>query len=167
MLQGRRGLRLRRRPGNRGLSTTQGPELPTLGDFGHAPAMLPARRVRTPPPPPPPRPCKSGRWFDRFLKGIPNGIDKGPPVEIAPDPLAEPTQFKSLPKPRQLTFAFRGKEDASSPRGRWHEPTARVRHLESFGAPDPQDSRSQPPPATSIWSQCSAPSHERLGDRGQ
>ena len=73
-------------------------------------------------------------WFDRFLKGIPNGIDKRPPVEIAPDPWSRPTSFKALPKPRAMTFDFRGGRTLSA-EGKVARTTAKVRHLETFGAP--------------------------------
>jgi len=73
-------------------------------------------------------------WFDRFLKGIPNGIDKRPPVEVAPDPWRKPGSFKRLPTPRPLTFAFRGRRTLSAD-GKVARTTDRVRHLENFGAP--------------------------------
>jgi predicted acyl esterase len=127
MLQGRRDFAFDADQAIAAFRLLKGPKRLYLGDFGHAPATNPpdefeyaAVQVRT--------------WFDRFLKGIPNGIDKGPPIEIAPDPWRKPTQFKSLPKPRQLTFAFRGKTTLSA-EGKVARTTARVRHLESFGAP--------------------------------
>src|SRR5437773_7535839 len=68
----------------------RGPKRLYIGDFGHLPAENPpdefayvALELRA--------------WFDRFVKGIPNGIDKGPPVELAPDPWRRPTaSFKTL-----------------------------------------------------------------------
>ncbi len=127
ILQGRRDFAFDASQALAAYRLLKGPKRLYLGDFGHAPATNPpdefdyaAVEVRT--------------WFDRFLKGIPNGIDKRPPLEIAPDPWRTPVSFKSLPKPRQLTFAFRGRRTLSA-EGKVARTTARVRHLESFGAP--------------------------------
>ncbi len=127
ILQGRRDFAFDADQAISAFRLLKGPKRLYLGDFGHDPATNPpdefdyaAVEVRT--------------WFDRFLKGIPNGIDKRPPIEIAPDPWRKPTAFKSLPKPRRLTFAFRGRRTLSA-EGKVARTTARVRHLESFGAP--------------------------------
>jgi predicted acyl esterase len=127
MLQGRRDFAFEANQAIAAYRLLKGPKRLYLGDFGHPPAANPpdefeytAVQVRT--------------WFDRFLKGIPNGIDKRPPIEIAPDPWRKPVSFKSLPKSRQLTFVFRGRRTLSAA-GKVARTTARVRHLESFGAP--------------------------------
>jgi predicted acyl esterase len=127
ILQGRRDFAFDADQAIAAFRLLKGPKRLYLGDFGHAPATNPpaefdyaAVQVRT--------------WFDRFLKGIPNGIDKRPPIEIAPDPWGKPVSFKSLPKPRRLTFAFRGRRTLSA-EGKIARTTARVRHLENFGAP--------------------------------
>jgi predicted acyl esterase len=127
ILQGRRDFAFDADQAIAAFRLLKGPKRLYLGDFGHAPATNPpaefdyaAVQVRM--------------WFDRFLKGIPNGIDKRPPIEIAPDPWGKPVSFKSLPKPRRLTFAFRGRRTLSA-EGKVARTTARVRHLENFGAP--------------------------------
>jgi hypothetical protein len=127
MLQGRRDFAFDADQAIAAFRLLKGPKRLYLGDFGHAPATNPpeefdyaAIEVRT--------------WFDRFLKGIPNGIDKRPPIEIAPDPWRRPVSFRTLPKPRRLTFAFRGSRTLSA-EGKVARTTASVRHLESFGAP--------------------------------
>jgi len=127
ILQGRRDFAFDADQAIAAFRLLKGPKHLYLGDFGHQPATNPpsefdyaAVEVRA--------------WFDRFLKGIPNGIDKRPPVEIAPDPWRTPVSFKSLPKARPLTFAFRGKWTLSAD-GKVARTTARVRHLENFGAP--------------------------------
>jgi predicted acyl esterase len=127
ILQGRRDFAFDADQAIAAFRLLKGPKRLYLGDFGHAPATNPpaefdyaAVQVRT--------------RFDRFLKGIPNGIDKRPPIEIAPDPWGKPVSFKSLPKPRRLTFAFRGRRTLSA-EGKVARTTARVRHLENFGAP--------------------------------
>ena len=127
MLQGRRDFAFDANQALAAFRLLKGPKRLYLGDFGHAPAENPpaefdyaATEVRM--------------WFDRFLKGIPNGIDKRPPVEIAPDPWGKPVSFKSLPKTRKLNFSFRGTRVLSA-EGKVVRTTTRVRHLETFGSP--------------------------------
>lgn len=127
MLQGRRDFAFDADQAIAAYRLLNGPKRLYLGDFGHDPATNPdaefdyaALEVRA--------------WFDRFLKGIPNGIDKRPPIEVAPDPWGRPVSFKSLPKPRRLTFALRGRRMLSA-EGKVARTTARVRHVESFGQP--------------------------------
>lgn len=136
MLQGRRDFAFDADQAIAAFRLLKGPKRLYLGDFGHAPATNPpdefeyaAVAVRT--------------WFDRFLKGIPNGIDTRPPVEIAPDPWRTPVAFKTLPKAGRLRFSFRGRRTLSA-EGKVTRTTARVRHLESFGAPVVQVSFATP-----------------------
>ena len=100
-----------------------------VADFGHAPSPLPPGELEYILPE-----CRL--WFDRFLKGLPNGIDKRPPVEIAPDPWTGKTfSYRALPARRTLslpfagtaTIGYRGKIARTRPRLR--------RRLETFGAP--------------------------------
>ena len=54
-------------------------------------------------------------WFDRYLKGLPNGIDRQPPIEIAPDPWTGRTfHYRALPKRKTLRLAFPGRESIGS-----------------------------------------------------
>jgi predicted acyl esterase len=75
-------------------------------------------------------------WFDRFLKGIPNGIDTGSTVELAPDPWRGRTfSYAGLPATRTLRLSFPGRRSIGA-RGK----VARTRPLprsrqETFGAP--------------------------------
>jgi predicted acyl esterase len=127
MLQGRRDFAFDANQALAAFRRLKGPKRLYLGDFGHAPAANPpaefdyaATEVRM--------------WFDRFLKDIPNGIDKRPPIEIAPDPWGKPVSFKGLPKTRTLNFSFRGTRVLSA-EGKVVRTTTRVRHLETFGSP--------------------------------
>jgi predicted acyl esterase len=127
MLQGRRDFAFDANQAIAAYRLLKGPKRLYLGDFGHAPAENPvaefdysAMQVRM--------------WFDRFLKGIPNGIDKGQSIQIAPDPWGKPVSFKALPKPRTLSFTFRGTRTLSA-EGKVARTTTRVRHLETFGSP--------------------------------
>jgi predicted acyl esterase len=131
ILQGRRDFAFDADQALSAYRRVRGPRRLYLGDFGHAPAPNPdaefdyaALEVRA--------------WFDRFLKGIPNGIDKRPPVEIAPDPWRQPTtSFRRLPKTRALTFTLAGPRTLSA-EGKVVRATGPVRHLETFGAPSVQ-----------------------------
>ena len=74
-----------------------------IGDLGHAPAKNPLVEQ-------PYYLDECVQWFDRFLKGIPNGIDLKPPVEVAADPWTGKTaSFAGLPPTKTLTIPFKGK----------------------------------------------------------
>ena len=128
MLQGRRDFAFDANQAIAAYKRIRGPKRLYIGDFGHTPAANPpdefaylANEVRA--------------WFDRFLKGIPNGIDKRPPIEVAPDPWRLPTtSFKALPKTRTLKFSF-SKRSALSADGKVVRTTERVSRLETFGRP--------------------------------
>jgi predicted acyl esterase len=128
MLQGRRDFAFDANQAIAAYNRIRGPKRLYIGDFGHTPAANPpdefaylALEVRA--------------WFDRFLKGVPNGIDKRAPVEIAPDPWRRPTaSFKTLPKTRTLKFAF-SKRSALTADGKVVRTTKHVAHLETFGSP--------------------------------
>jgi predicted acyl esterase len=127
MLQGRRDFAFDANQAITAYRLLKGPKRLYLGDFGHAPATNPPDEFEY-------TSLEVRMWFDRFLKGIPNGIDKRPPIEIAPDPWRQPASFKGLPKARQLEFALRGSRTLSA-EGKVARTTSGVRHLESFGAP--------------------------------
>jgi hypothetical protein len=76
------------------------------------------------------------RWFDRFLKGLPNGIETEPPVEIAPDPWTGRTfSSRSLPARKTLRLAFRGRNEIGSTGKVARTLPRRKARLETFGAP--------------------------------
>jgi predicted acyl esterase len=106
-----------------------GPKRLYIGDFGHAPSSFPGPdlvHVLD----------LSIRWFDRFLKGVPNGVDREKPVEVAPDPWNDkPASFAAPPKVKRITFASRGRSILTA-----HGKVVRTlrlpkRALEQFGAP--------------------------------
>jgi hypothetical protein len=47
-------------------------------------------------------------WFDHFLRGEPNGIDKSPPVTIAAAKGTKRATFAGLPRTKVVTVGFRG-----------------------------------------------------------
>jgi predicted acyl esterase len=100
-----------------------------LADFGHPPAANPAAESAHVLP-------VARRWFDRFLKGLPNGIDTEPPVEVAPDPWTGRTySYRSLPARKTLRFAFRGRKEIGSTTKVVGTLPRRKARLETFGAP--------------------------------
>jgi len=100
-----------------------------LADFGHPPAANPPAEAAHVGP-------EARAWFDRYLKGLPNGIDKQPPVEVAPDPWTGKTfHYGTLPARKTLRFAFPGRASIGST-GKVARTRPRLRaRTETFGAP--------------------------------
>ena len=128
MLQGRRDFAFDANQALSAYRSVRGPKRLYLGDFGHAPAENPpaefdyaAEEVRA--------------WFDHFLKGVPNGIDRRPPIEIGPDPWRRATRsYKTLPKARAVSVAFKQRSTLTAD-GKVVRMTKRISHLETFGSP--------------------------------
>jgi predicted acyl esterase len=129
MLQGRRDFAFDANQAIAAYKSVRGPKRLYLGDFGHAPAENPpaefdyaAGEVKA--------------WFDHFLKGIPNGIDKRPPIEIAPDPWRGATKsFRTLPQTRTLKFSLAGRSTLTAD-GKVVRTTKRVgSRFDTFGSP--------------------------------
>src|SRR3954470_24513713 len=128
ILQGRRDFAFDANQAIAAYERVRGPKRLYIGDFGHTPATNPPEEFAY-------ISLELRAWFDRFLKGIPNGIDKRPPVEIAPDPWRSPTtSFKTLPKPRTLKFSFKQRSSLTT-NGKVVRTTKRVAHVETFGSP--------------------------------
>ena len=104
MLQGRRDYAFDMSEALNAFGRLRGPKRLYLGDLGHTPAANPAAerayylsQVRL--------------WFDRFLKGEQNGIDRRPRVELAPDPWRTRTyQGAVAPARRLLRLTYRGRK---------------------------------------------------------
>ena len=76
------------------------------------------------------------QWFDRFLKGIPNGIDMRPPVEVAADPWNGTTKsFAGLPPVSIMTVPFKGKSTMRGDTKIVRTSRIRLARHETFGAP--------------------------------
>jgi predicted acyl esterase len=128
MLQGRRDFAFDANQAIAAYMAVRGPKRLYLGDFGHAPAENPPAEFEY-------AAGEAKAWFDHFLKGIPNGIDKRPPVEIGPDPWRPATKsFKTLPRTRTLSFAFRQRSTLTAD-GKVVRTTKKVAHVETFGKP--------------------------------
>ena len=100
-----------------------------VGDLGHPPAKNPTAEQ-------PYYFDECVQWFDRFLKGIPNGIDLKPPVEVAADPWTGKTaSFASLPPTKTLTVAFKGKSTMRGDAKIVRTSKVTLAAAETFGAP--------------------------------
>jgi predicted acyl esterase len=106
-----------------------GPKRLYVGDFGHSPSTFPGPDLAH-------VLDLSTRWYDRFLKGIPNGVDKEKPVQVGSDPWSGKTaSFARPPAVKTLTLVSQARSGLSA-RGK----VVRTfilpkRNLEQFGAP--------------------------------
>jgi predicted acyl esterase len=105
-----------------------GPKRLYVGDFGHSPSTFPGPDISAV--------LGQGlRWYDRFLKGMPNGVDRENPVEVAPDPWGGRTvSFAGLPKVKRLTLTSRGRNTIPA-RGKAMRTFKIGAKAEQFGAP--------------------------------
>ena len=110
-------------------SRLKAPKRLYLADFGHAPAANPPGEAAHVLP-------EAREWFDRYLKGLPNGIDRKPPIEVAPDPWTGRTfHYRALPTRKTLRLAFPGRAGIGST-GKVARTRPRLRtRTETFGAP--------------------------------
>jgi fermentation-respiration switch protein FrsA (DUF1100 family) len=111
--------------------TLGGPKRLYVGDFGHPPSTFPGPDLSH-------VVDLSTRWYERFLKGMPNGVDTEKPVQIAADPWkGKAASFAVVPKVRLWRSGFlsvRGRTIAAQ--GRIVKTTLPLkRNLEQFGAP--------------------------------
>jgi predicted acyl esterase len=128
ILQGRRDFAFDANQAIAAYKSVRGPKRLYLGDFGHAPAENPPAEFQY-------DAAEVKAWFDHFLKGIPNGIDKRPPIEIAPDPWRGATKsFRTLPKTRTLRFSFPARSTLTAD-GKVVRTTKKVAHVETLGTP--------------------------------
>jgi predicted acyl esterase len=106
-----------------------GPKRLYIGDFGHAPSTFPGPDLAH-------VLDLSARWYDRFLKGLPNGVDKEKPVQVATDPWSgKAASFAGIPPVKRMTLVTTA-HSALGAHGKVVR-TLRVpkRALEQFGAP--------------------------------
>jgi alpha-beta hydrolase superfamily lysophospholipase len=106
-----------------------GPKRLYYGDFGHAPSTFPGPDLQH-------LLELQVRWFDRFLKNMPNGVDTEPPVQIASDPWTGKTaSFARLPAVKQVSLTSRGRFNLAA-KGKVLRTFAPLKKtVEQFGAP--------------------------------
>jgi esterase/lipase len=84
-----------------GFNRVSGPKHLYIGQFGHAPSTFPGpdfAYVLT----------QGLAWYDHYLRGQPNGIDKAPAVTIAAATGTKRASYAGLPKTKVITVGFRG-----------------------------------------------------------
>jgi dienelactone hydrolase len=127
MIQGRRDFAFDMDQALSAFGSLRGPKRLYFSDVGHDPAKNPpAARAHYL--------TQARLWFDRFLKGQPNGIDLRPRIELAPDPwTGRTTAYASMPARRVLRLRWRGRQtiDGSARLVRQTAPTLRLN--ETFG----------------------------------
>jgi pimeloyl-ACP methyl ester carboxylesterase len=105
-----------------------GPKRLYIGDFGHSPSKFPgpdlAHIIEL-----------STRWYDRFLKEEPNGVDKEKPVQVASDPWRAATGYAGVPKVNRVTFVRSGSHSLSAKGKAVYTFPPLKRTIEQFGAP--------------------------------
>jgi pimeloyl-ACP methyl ester carboxylesterase len=100
----------------------KGPRKLYIGAFGHAPSSFPGPDFDY-------VASQWHAWFDRFLEGRANGVESGPPVQLARDDGAAHISYDSLPPTTTVSIPLKG-----SGRLRLSGPLARP--LETFGGGD-------------------------------
>jgi esterase/lipase len=84
-----------------GYSRVTGPKHLYIGRFGHPPSTFPGPDIDY-------VMSQGVAWFDHYLRGVPNGIDRSKPVTIAAATGAKRVSFAGLPKTKAITVGFRG-----------------------------------------------------------
>jgi alpha-beta hydrolase superfamily lysophospholipase len=82
----------------------KGPKRLYLGDLGHSPGISPftAPDAAT-------FWAEALRWFDRYVKGTPNGVQSQPPIILGHDPWdGKPTTYKTLPETKVVSVTLPG-----------------------------------------------------------
>ena len=99
-----------------------------IGLFGHAPSTFPGPDIET-------VLARSVAWYDRFLKGVPNGADTAPPVEVAPSSFTGQTvRYRTLPPTIVRAYRLPGKATIGDA-GKVVRRVLVKPALETFGAP--------------------------------
>jgi predicted acyl esterase len=105
-----------------------GPKRLYVGDFGHPPSKFPGPDLAH-------VLDLSTRWYDRFLKEEPNGIDKEKPVQVASDPWRAATSYATVPKVKRFVLNRSGPH-VVTPKGKTVYTFAPLKQtVEQFGPP--------------------------------
>jgi len=106
----------------------KGPKRMWIGGHGHAPSTFPAADT-------PAMMAEAKAWFDRFLRGVPNGIERRPPVALAPVPWrGKPAEFAGLPPTANAVYALPGSNTITRSGKVVRSTAATTTPLEAFGA---------------------------------
>jgi esterase/lipase len=103
-----------------GYLRVRGPKHLYVGQFGHPPSTFTTPDIAY-------MQSQTLAWFDHYLKGVPNGIDKTKPVTIAAASGPKRVSFVGIPKTKVVTVGFRGTTLGPRVGPRFRQP------LETFG----------------------------------
>jgi pimeloyl-ACP methyl ester carboxylesterase len=101
LFQGRRDYAFDIDQAARAFARLAGPKKLYVGQFGHAPSAFPGPDVAY-------VLTQGGLWFDRWLKGTPNGIDRAPRVTLAAATGTRRASSNGLPATTVVGAGFRG-----------------------------------------------------------
>src|SRR5581483_2736661 len=83
-----------------GFARLGGPKKLYVGQFGHTPSTFPGSDFDY-------VMAQGLAWFDHYLLGAPNGIDKAPPVTIAAASGTKRASYAGVPRTKTITVGFR------------------------------------------------------------
>jgi predicted acyl esterase len=127
LMQGRRDFAFGLDQAKQLYGVLRGPKRLWIGNHGHAPSTYPA--------PDTPKMLADGkRWFDRFLRGVPNGIERAQPVTVAAEGSSAPRTYATLPRTRTLRPALTVRRRTIAATGKWTSSTG-VGAVEVAGSP--------------------------------
>jgi predicted acyl esterase len=102
MIQGRRDFVFPLDQATDAFTRLAGPKHLFVGDGGHTPSTFSSPDADY-------GMTLARRWFDRYLRGEANGVDREPPVEVSPDPWQGRTaHYAALPPTRPLVLQLPG-----------------------------------------------------------
>ena len=105
-----------------------GPKRLYVGDFGHSPSKFPGPDLAH-------ILDLSTRWYDRFLKDEPNGVDKEKPVQVASNPWHSATSYATIPKVKRFALVSSGARSLTAKGKLVYTFPPLKRKIEEFGAP--------------------------------
>jgi predicted acyl esterase len=105
-----------------------GPKRLYVGDFGHSPSKFPGPDLAH-------ILDLSTRWYDRFLKNEPNGVDKEKPVQVASDPWRAAASYASVPQVKRLTVGRNGTHTLTAKGKAVYTLPPLKQTVEQFGSP--------------------------------
>jgi hypothetical protein len=92
--------------------SVHGPKRLYLGDLGHSPAPNPVAEQAV-------VYGELVKWFDHYVRGVPNGIQAQAPIELAHDPWdGKTTTYKTLPTTKTISVALPGSTTMSGTSGK-------------------------------------------------
>jgi predicted acyl esterase len=125
--QGRQDFAFGLEQGIAGYQALTGPKRLYVGPFGHAPSTFPGPDFEL-------QKQRALAWFDRYLKGVPNGIENGPKVELVAENGGTPVGSATLPRTQTKIYALNGRSTIGVA-GKVVRRVRLPRAYETFGAP--------------------------------